>query len=332
MPCHYKCHKQRFYPSREDKFYYLDNESQQFILDESKEAVPEREYFIAGEKLDTFEGKLEDKQYDTYVKIFQYYKERKLCIIGSDTMTSPARAIQSKLVSSTNGSNTLTFSMYYKYYDEEEDEIVVNPYNKLLTNERKIKLRYGPPVDSDIPDSEAPNTKWYDFVIKDVQENSDNNTFTYTCKDLYINELSKSGFSIQLDAELENNTGTVTELAEKILEGSDWSVSEANDNLRQYKEEPLYEITLGRDIEAVDIVNQTSITIPAKDENGNGNKIYVFYSIISEQNPQLQFLYSKDGIFKTDDDRLINKDEHPNYLISNVIYDEYKNGNWPNFV
>lgn len=315
-----------------NKFYYLDNKSQQFILDESKEAVPKREYFIVSEKLDTFEGKLEDKQYETYVKIFQYYKERKLCIIGSDTMTSPSRAIQSKLVSSTNGSNTLTFSMYYKYYDEEEDEIVVNPYNKLLTNERKIKLRYGPPVDSDIPDSEAPDTKWYDFVIKDVQENSENNTFTYTCKDLYINELSKSGFSIQLDAELENNTGTVTELAEKILEGSDWSVSEVNDNLRQYKEEPLYEITLGRDIEAVDIVNQTSITIPAKDENGNDNKIYVFYSIISEQNPQLQLLYPKDGIFKTDDDRLIDKDKHPNYLISNVIYDEYKNGTWPNFV
>jgi hypothetical protein len=90
----------------------------------------------------------------------QYYKERKLCVIGSDTMESPARATTPKLVSNVNGQNTLTFNLYYKYYDEEVDDMVFNPYHKLLTNERKIKLRHGTLGASD--------TKWYDFIIKNV--------------------------------------------------------------------------------------------------------------------------------------------------------------------
>ena len=44
--------------------------------------------------------------------INQYYKERKICIIGSDTMDTPIRATQPKLVSKVNGENILTFNMY----------------------------------------------------------------------------------------------------------------------------------------------------------------------------------------------------------------------------
>jgi hypothetical protein len=34
--------------------------------------------------------------------------------------------------------------------------------------------------------------------------------------------LSKTGFELEFDNELENNMGSVEYLAEKILEGSDW--------------------------------------------------------------------------------------------------------------
>ena len=68
-----------------------------------------------------------------------------------------------------------------------------------MTNERKVKLRVG----------DISNPKWYDFVIKQIQENSETCAFTYTCKDQFINELSKTGFEIELDSELENNMGTV---------------------------------------------------------------------------------------------------------------------------
>jgi hypothetical protein len=132
--------------------------------------------------------------------IAQFYKERKICTIGSNTMDSPIRATSGKLTSKVNGENTLTFNMFSKYYDEESGQFFDNPFLKLLVNERKVKLKY--------------DDKWYDFVIKDVKENSENKTWSYTCKDLFINELSKSGFNIQLDPELENNMGNVTYLAE----------------------------------------------------------------------------------------------------------------------
>jgi hypothetical protein len=88
-----------------------------------------------------------------------------------------------------------------KYYDIDAKAFYDNPFLKLLVNERKVKLKYGEDADG--------NPKWYDFVIKDIKENSENKTFSYTCKDLFINELSKSGFDIILDAELENNMGNI---------------------------------------------------------------------------------------------------------------------------
>jgi len=43
--------------------------------------------------------------------IVQFYKERKICIIGSDTMNTPLRAFNGKFIINTNGSSTLSFSM-----------------------------------------------------------------------------------------------------------------------------------------------------------------------------------------------------------------------------
>jgi hypothetical protein len=48
-----------------------------------------------------------------------YYKERKICKIGSHLLDTPIRAINPQLKRNVNGSNTLTFSIYSKYYDEE---------------------------------------------------------------------------------------------------------------------------------------------------------------------------------------------------------------------
>ena len=86
--------------------------------------------------------------------VAQYYKERKICVIGSDTMDTPIRATQPKLVTKVNGENILTFNMYSHYYDTASDEFYINPFIGLLINERKIKLRYGAPG--------AVDTKWYD--------------------------------------------------------------------------------------------------------------------------------------------------------------------------
>ena len=140
---------------------------------------------------ESYEGSIPENA--TGQVIAQYYKERKICIIGSDTMNTPIRAVSSKLVSKINGENILTFDMY-SHYCAENGEYYENPFIKLLINERKVKLRYGELGKED--------TKWYDFIIKNISENSSNKTYSYTAKDLFINELSKSGFSLEFDAEL----------------------------------------------------------------------------------------------------------------------------------
>ena len=69
--------------------------------------------------------------------------------------------------------------MYSHYYDTEQEEFFNNPFIGLLVNERKVKLRYGA--------LGAEGTKWYDLVIKNIQESSDNKTYTYTAKNLFLN-------------------------------------------------------------------------------------------------------------------------------------------------
>ena len=170
--------------------------------------------------------------------VHQYYEETKLCVIGSDTMQSQSRAVNPKLNRKINGENTFTFTIYYQYIDNITGEKVENPYIPYLVSERKIKLKY--------------NNEWFDFIIKNIQENSESKAFTYTCKDLFVTELSKTGFEIVLDNELENNMGTIEYLAGKIVEGSDWTVDQS-DPIKQYIEEPLYKITLGTSIDAIDI-------------------------------------------------------------------------------
>ena len=245
----------------------------------------------------------------------QYFKERKICIIGSDTMTSPIRAIQPKLNSKINGENIVTFDLYSHYYDE-DGEMYENPFVKLISNERKIKLRYGASGSDDV--------QWYDLIVKNIEENSGLKTFTYTAKDLFINELSKSGFNLVFDAELENNTGTINQLAKAVLEESDWKLEEA-DILREFQEEPLYKIWLKTDIIITDMLDPNNQKILKAKNNGQASYIYGFYSNIINRDPFLQLLYAEN--YEVDGDSVITNSK--NWYIDNV---EYTGENWaPSF-
>jgi len=186
-------------------------------------------------------------------------------VIGSDTMNTPIRAVSPKLKSNVNGSSTLTFTLYYKYWDEEIEDFLDNPFTKILVNEKKIKLRYGAPND--------PDCKWYDLVIKNIVENSNSKAFEYTAKDQFVNELSKSGFDLEFAPELENNIGNIKQLSETILEGSDWKVADDCSVLLQYKEEPLYRIELKDSISGTDMLTGEKIDLIQ-----SGETIYIFYS------------------------------------------------------
>ena len=284
-------------PKGNKSYYYLQGGKYTLFVD--KNFIPQVDYFEATLVPNT---------------IFQFFREKKICVIGSDTMDTPIRVHNPKLVANTNGSSTLTFTLYYKYYDEDSQELVDNPFAKMLVNERKIKLRHGP--------LGADNTKWYDFVIKNVSEDSENFTFTYTAKNLFINELSKSGFDIQLDVKLENNQGSILELGRKVLEDSDWQIVEDADiHLQQTKSEALYEFVLSESIDANSMKNKNaSITIEA------GQKIYGFYNCVAEKLSFFQFLYVPNESYEVDEERHITNS--PNYYIDNT---QYTTNGFPNF-
>lgn len=236
-----------------------------------------------------------------YTILNHTYREVPLVTIGSDTMDTPVRAFNPKLVCELNGSHTFTFEMFYRYYDEVDDTYKMNPFTSLLVNERKVKVLY--------------DGEWYDLVIKDIQENSTEYTFTYTCTDQYINELAKAGYEIEMDIELENNMGTVCDLGDYILDGSDWRVDRENcDLIKQKNVENLFAYTLRSPLRATvmddyrfvdnlideEMAKGTVRTIPA------GQTIWVCYSSVINEDEQIQFFWRERT--SIDDDYIVDED------------------------
>lgn len=219
---------------------------------------------------------------DTVVSSF--YDERQIAIIGSNTMSSPARAVEPYFTQRVNGEIILNFSIYYRYYDEEIGKIVNNPFTNLLCNERKVKVK--------LQRNKYLEPEWYDFVIKDIQEDSESGMFTYTATGLFVNELSKNGFELVFDAELENGQGTVESLGRAALEGSDWQFDDSSDIMVEKNIEVLYAITLNKDIECIKTIDKAEI--PSVINIPEGKTIYVFYNVLAQKSDFFQFMYFRD--------------------------------------
>lgn len=219
---------------------------------------------------------------DTVVSSF--YDERQIAIIGSNTMSSPARVVEPYFTQRVNGEIILNFSIYYRYYDEEIGKIVNNPFINLLCNERKVKVK--------LQRNKYLEPEWYDFVIKDIQEDSESGMFTYTATGLFVNELSKNGFELVFDAELESGQGTVESLGRAALEGSDWQFDDSSDIMVEKNIEVLYAITLNKEIKCIKTIDKAEtpsvINIPAE------KTIYVFYNVLAQKSDFFQFMYFGD--------------------------------------
>jgi hypothetical protein len=140
--------------------------------------------------------------------------EEKIAIIGSHTMTSQYRAFEPIFKRNVNGTNELTFKMHRIYRDTITGQKVTNPFIDLISNETKIKLKY--------------KGKWYDLLVKNINQDSTNTTYTFTATDLHVVELSKNGYGLTLDNSQMNNSGTITELAKIILADTGWGVVEGD--------------------------------------------------------------------------------------------------------
>lgn len=251
--------------------------------------------------------------------LFQFYKERKLCVIGSNIMTAPIRAIQPKFNKKVSGEKTLTFTVYSQYWDEETERLIWNPFMKYLTNERKVKLYY--------------ENKWYDFVIKNINEDSATKAFTYTCKDLFLNELSKTGFELEFDSELGNNMGTLPELAEEVLAGSDWVLKNDNLIVKQFVEEPVYRFDFAKTegVKMYKMAFEEGKFEPEETLPSTGH-FYAFYSQVKDEPTEepgiFQFLYDPYQSYSKDDKNVIigYSEDSPkgifNYYVENVVWEE----------
>jgi hypothetical protein len=187
---------------------------------------------------------------------------------------------------------------------------VHNPYYDLLINERKVKLKY--------------DGKWYDFVVKNIQENSSTHLCTYQLEDALVQELSKNGFSLEFNDELMNNNGTVKELAESVLSETGWGVK--SEAFVETVEENIVYLKVLQNFNAKRIQDQNSeklqkgvsvyekaVKIPA------GSLILAFYSSCTNKPYRFQFIYVENLPFSNaevlhtklikDDNRfLLNKD------------------------
>ena len=212
--------------------------------------------------------------------------ENKLAVIGSDTMTGLNKVYNPIFNKKANGEKTLTFSLKYKYFDPYTgNEGIVNPFASLLMNERKVKLHY--------------DGKWYEFIIKEHVESSDGLEWTYTCTDAFVLELSKNGYNITFDSELNNNQGTARELAKETIKDTDWKLGGANVG-KQFIAEPVYKASLVSTT-GIDIINasETEDTLPEIPVS-----IYVFYSYVKNQNGKfVQFIIRDENRKYTIDDK-----------------------------
>jgi hypothetical protein len=115
-----------------------------------------------------------------------------------------------------------------------------------------------------------------------------------------VNELSKNGFGLTLDTQLENNIGTVSELGHAIFDGTGWDVD--SEAIPQKMEENLIKISFSNDSnivlqKAVQLIDSDSIS-PQESTAQNliipkNGTIYVFYSTLKNETGKgrFQFIY-----------------------------------------
>ena len=208
---------------------------------------------------------------------YQYYTEERLATIGSNIMNSPCRAVNPVLRTNINGTETLTFDMYYQYEEVETGKMVRNPLIDYIIDERKVKLFY--------------EDKWHDFIIKKDDEKGRENKYSYTCTGLPANELGKTGYNVELDIELENNMGTVQDLASEILRQSDWQLAaEGQEIIDQTNDEALYKAITNTALSAKIRGTNTTFSVPS------GAIIYIYYtSFATQEKDYFQFIYVVDN-------------------------------------
>ena len=235
------------------------------------------------------------------------FDEKKICVIGTDTMESQSRVLEPTFTQNVNGVKKLTFKLYKKYIDNITGEKVDNVFAQLLTSERKVKLYY--------------KEKWHDFIVKNVDQTTSNYLYSYQLEDALVQELSKNGYDVTLDEKLQNNLGTAAQLASTALEGSGWTVSADSEKFVQKIEEALVYVKVkpGSVLKAYHILDQsntnfsagvtieqnTAGTTPLEIQFDNEEILLGFYSSCTEKPHRFQFIFVENLANLTRDEKRI---------------------------
>lgn len=235
-------------------------------------------------------------------------KENKLCVIGSNDMTSENRIVNPTIKTNVNGEKTLTFTLYSRYFDADIGEFVNNNFVDLLHSESYLKLRRG----------FGNNAKWEEYIVKNIAENSENKTYTYTAKRAAAIELGKTGYDLEFSEELMNNQGTAIELTKQVFAGSDWTVEEAeSDKFWGAVVEPVYKATLGNfsdeNIKCIRQAKLGSYELYYNKVQGRvgfpkvGDDVYIPYSSYQNrtENGEIQLLWTEASDIEVDEDGVI---------------------------
>lgn len=219
------------------------------------------------------------------------FVEKRLGVIGSNEMLSQSRALNSQLGRNVNGTRTFQFEMYHYYIDNVTGKRIENPFVGWLVSERKVKLHY--------------KNKWYDFIIKDIEENSQTYLCKYKLEDANVQELSKNGFGVTLDEKMSNNLGNPETLANIVLADTDWKVQ--SEIFVQTVEESLVWVTIPSGQKIIHLLDQDTnsteglqkgVTVdsktPSLETDGNEHQVLAFYSSCTGKPHRFQFIYLPD--------------------------------------
>lgn len=247
------------------------------------------------------------------------FVERRLGVIGGSDMLTEGRAYDATLTRNVNGSKKLSFKLAKRYVDSVSGEEIVNPFCDWLVSERKVKLQYA--------------GEWYDFVVKNIAEDSSSRINTYQLEDALVQELSKNGFNVELSDELMNNSGTAQELAEFVLKDTDWKVE--SEAFVEKIEEALIYLRTSYGFTATQVIDQTDSTLGegVTEQSASipsGAILLGFYSCCNNKPYRFQFIYVKDlDTLVADENRVITNANCQYYIeCKDSQYYENKSGFW----
>ena len=171
-----------------------------------------------------------------FIRYKTILSDKVICEIGSSTSDFSGKAINPSFYTKIDGTHELTFSLPSHYLNEETGEIVSNDLVKYITNKSKIRLIKNPGNQQEI---------FHLVVNSKIDKDIDGIlTYEYACTDTFIEELSKTGYSLSFGEEVgQNGLGTIHELALEVLKDTGWKyMKEKTGTLYEYSTELQYDI------------------------------------------------------------------------------------------